>query len=612
MRSVPFPRLSVRRQEPNPAAASWRALLLAIAVPTLLVAILALEIAYLVDVRAAGRPERLDIFLLLAKLDAPAAGLVIMSVAAALLLARRTSARVAPPALERALRIVGAQPGLVSLCAGAAFLAGAVCVYRSWPLSMDEYSTLFQARAFAAGSLTGRFPPDLLPALVPDAFLSRSPHEILGRFFSASRTSGEIVSVYWPGFALLLTPFVWLGVPWLLNPLLGAALLLTCARLAHRIFPGSTAPAWTMAFLLGSPTFMAQSISFYAMNALLLANALFALLLVRPTAPRALAAGLVGSIALTLHVPYPHLLFALPWIGAVARAPRRRRLLLALGTGYAPLTLALGVGWILVRARVSGSSPGSGSDAPVTLAGAAQFIVDMARATLVRPNSDVAVVRLLELVRLCMWTVPGLPFLALVAYREYRTKPAVRLLAWSIATCVVGYLFVPVHQGHGWGSRYLYPAWLAFPVLSAGLVAGSVPSSPLRTFAVLATGTSLALANPLRAYQIRSFIDHHLAQLPPITRSHRQLMVLDLASGYYVGDLLQNDPFLRGTLVRVQSRGAAADRELIQRHFPGARLTASKGRHTVWTLPDTRPPARPSGADRPAPARGRRPASPRR
>ena len=69
-----------------------------------------------------------------------------------------------------------------------------------------------------------------------------------------------------------------------------------------------------MLLTLASPVFFADGISYYAMSAHLLANAVFALLLMEPTPRRAFLAGIVGSVALTLHNPVPHMLFAAPWI----------------------------------------------------------------------------------------------------------------------------------------------------------------------------------------------------------------------------------------------------------------------------------------------------------
>src|SRR6267154_443214 len=86
--------------------------------------------------------------------------------------------------------------------------AAALLVYRAHPLSMDEVAPLFQARVFARGRLAGQVPPELMPRLVPPF-----------RWFIETAPSGAMLSAYWPGFALLLTPFGWMVFWWRLTPL---------------------------------------------------------------------------------------------------------------------------------------------------------------------------------------------------------------------------------------------------------------------------------------------------------------------------------------------------------------------------------------------------------
>src|SRR2546426_1678951 len=133
--------------------------------------------------------------------------------------------------------------------------AAALLVYRAHPLSMDEYAPLFQARAFARGRLAGQVPSELVPRLVPPI-----------RWFIEAAPSGAMLSSYWPGFALLLTPFVLLGCPWLLNPLLGGATLLLVWRLARRIWPDTAAAGWAVLFTAASPAFTVNAISYYSMG----------------------------------------------------------------------------------------------------------------------------------------------------------------------------------------------------------------------------------------------------------------------------------------------------------------------------------------------------------
>src|SRR6185369_8488492 len=244
---------------------------------------------------------------------------------------------------------------------------GALTVYQARPLAMDEYAHWFQARAFAAGELTGRFPPDLLPRLVPPA--------LLYPFFATDPATGTVASTYWPGFALLLVPFTWLRAPWLLNPLLGGASLLLLAALARRWTGDAAAAGWALLLALASPAFTINAFSFYPLTAHLLLNLVWMALLVEgavaggtatfdpreplPAPPvltagarRLLAAGAVGSLALVLHNPVPHAVFALPWTAALLRR-RGLRAAAWLALGYLPLVLVLGLGWLPLRGGVA-------------------------------------------------------------------------------------------------------------------------------------------------------------------------------------------------------------------------------------------------------------------
>lgn len=130
------------------------------------------------------------------------------------------------------------------------------------------------------------------------------------------------------------------------GPYGGPALtLLVIHRLALELFDDREAAGFALLLTIASPVILANGISYYSMPAHLLANSAFALLLFRPTPRRAAAAGVVGSLALALHNPVPHMLFAHPgWSGSATRQGGMR-LLAALIAGYLPLCAQLGLGW---------------------------------------------------------------------------------------------------------------------------------------------------------------------------------------------------------------------------------------------------------------------------
>ena len=109
----------------------------------------------------------------------------------------------------------------VVLCLGTLF------VELDHPLAQDEYAALFQSRVFAAGRITGQFPPDLIAWLIPPFYMN---HFLYGSF-----QTGQVASAYWPGFALLLTPFSFVQAPWACNPLLASLALVLIGRIAVRV-----------------------------------------------------------------------------------------------------------------------------------------------------------------------------------------------------------------------------------------------------------------------------------------------------------------------------------------------------------------------------------------
>src|SRR4051812_8445558 len=124
----------------------------------------------------------------------------------------------------------------VILCLGALF------VERAQPLAQDEYAALFQSRVFAAGRVTGQFPPDMVARFIPPYYLNQ--------FLYASIQTGAVASAYWPGFALLLAPFSLVGAPWACNPLLACLALVLMGRISQRLSGEPRAAGWAMLLAL--------------------------------------------------------------------------------------------------------------------------------------------------------------------------------------------------------------------------------------------------------------------------------------------------------------------------------------------------------------------------
>jgi hypothetical protein len=468
------------------------------------------------------------------------------------------------------LRWIGEHPIKVASLTTAVLCAGAGLVYRNHPLSMDEFSPFFQSEIFASGHLTGQFPTPLLDWLIPPPFQDY--------FLNVSHANGNVTSSYWPSFALLLTPFTVLGIPWACNPVICGLTLLAAHRLALRIFNDVETAGLTVLLTVASPVFFADGISYYSMSAHLLANTVYALLLSQPTPRRAFMAGLVGSVALTLHNPVPHILFAVPWFLWIARQPDSARRVGALLAGYLPLVLLLGFGWFVFASQLTHEGTG------VTTAAATAESYASVGGAFRLPTASLLLARAIAIGKVWVWAVPGLVILACIGGWRWRRHPLCQLLTASALVTLLGYIIIPFDQGHGWGYRYFHSAWLVLAILGAGALAPAAAPEPgrnivfadasTRTFVVACALLTLTLGVGLRAVQMRQLISECMSQEPAYSGTERRVIILDPTGSFYGSDLVRNDPWLRGNVIRMITHGAAADAEMMHTQFPEL--------HRVW------------------------------
>lgn len=467
----------------------------------------------------------------------------------------------------------GSRAWLVVAATTVALAFGSHAVYHVHPLSLDEYAVVFQSRIFAEGKLTGWFPPPLIDWLVPKFFQ--------GRFLTLDRESGAVATVYWPGFALLLTPFSALGAPWLLNPILGGASVLVMHRLGLALFHSTERAGLVVLLTLASPAVTINALSYYSMPAHFLANALFLLLLLPATAGRAFAAGIVGSVALVLHNPVPHLAFALPWMAWLAFQPGRWKLLGALAAGYLPVSLALGWGWAIFLHHI-GSPAGLGELA--TPGGAAATFMNRLGSVLGWTSSTGLSVHLLDLAKLWLWSVPALLVCALLGVQRLREDRGIWLaLAGSALLTYFAYFVVRFDQGHGWGFRYFHSAWLVLPLFAVRAIAAP-GRGHLAGYLAGCALLSLVVLTGFRALQVEQFVARHLSQLPVAATGEARVRIVNPTNGYYAWDLIQNDPFLRGRVTTLVMRSADADRAMMARMFPQYHLLSEDRRGSVWGI----------------------------
>lgn len=159
--------------------------------------------------------------------------------------------------------------------------------YHGEPHIFDASAYLFAAKMYAQGHLSVPLPPAV------DRFPGPFMLQFNGRWFEQ----------YAPGTSLTLVPGIWLGVPWLVEPLLGTLALFGVGLIAARLYNRQVA---TLAVILGtlSPfyTYLAASYLSHAIALFYMVWALWALLRFaqgRLIWNMALSAALFGMASLT-------------------------------------------------------------------------------------------------------------------------------------------------------------------------------------------------------------------------------------------------------------------------------------------------------------------------
>jgi hypothetical protein len=492
------------------------------------------------------------------------------------------------PALAcRILRWAGEHPLIIAAIGLIVLCGGTLGVYHNHPLSMDEYAAYFQSQVFAAGHLTGQFPLPQMDWLIPPGFQNY--------FLSVSHGTGQVASYYWPAHALIMAPFTMVGMPWACNPVISALTLLVIHRLAMQIFADTEAAGLALLLTVASPVFFGIGISYYSMPSHLLANSVYALLLIRPTPSRVFAAGIVGSIALTLHNPVPHILFAAPWLVWIATRPDGIRLLATLCAGYLPLSALLGIGWF----EFSNHLRAEGQQLLAAKADAADRLKEML-GVFSLPTSTVLLSRSMALAKVWVWGVPGLLVLACYGAVRERGHIVCRLFTISALTTLIGYLFFPQDQGHGWGYRYFHSAWMALPLLATAAIyrpvrfwdrppdsipppAGIFEDQATKTYIAGCIVLTLVFGIGFRAWQMQSFMATDLNQLPHYHGTERRVVIVNYAGSFYAEDLVQNDPWLRGNVIRMLTHGSSEDEEMMAQNYPTWHQVYGDQFGTVWS-----------------------------
>jgi hypothetical protein len=202
------------------------------------------------------------------------------------------------------------------------------------------------------------------------------------------------------------------------------------------------------------------------------------------------------------------------------------------------------------------------------------------------PDAALLNLRVASLVKLWLWTSPCVFFLAFAGARRDFADRGVRLLTLSACLTFIGYCFVRFDQGHGWGYRYFHSAAGCIPILAGIAIAQeqSVAAQRLIAFVGATAVLSFLVIVPLQMLQIDTIIAGQLAQLPLPVRPGRNVFFIKPLAGFYLADLIQIDPLLRDRDLRLATRGAPLDGQLLHQNWPDAREVAKGPWGEQWYI----------------------------
>ncbi|MCX6549631.1 MAG: glycosyltransferase family 39 protein [Acidobacteria bacterium] len=351
-------------------------------------------------------------------------------------------------AYDRLLRTCDAaiaRPRLaLGLLASATFIvlaSIASLVLLRFPNSGDEYCYLYQVRAW----LDGR------------AWYPEHPLQAFFEFGHVRVLDGRVFSVFPPGWPAVIYAAEQAGIPaWLVNPLLGALVVVVCFLVARRWYDARVALVATVVMAMSS-FFLLNSASYYAHTFALLAVLLFASSALRGCERDSLIHGVIAGAAFAAAFTarfFTAVMCGLPFgLHYLRRAWRHWRFAAGFALGFLPIFAAflwhnhaLMSQWIVLPMK-----------------GFENYDARWFQSNLLTRGTDIALSNLWDWI---VWT-PGavLPLYAL-AMRD-RTGPMYQRLLGSVFLCVVAGYYVYVDTGgNRYGPRYYFEA-LPFVMLPA-------------------------------------------------------------------------------------------------------------------------------------------------
>ena len=404
---------------------------------------------------------------------------------------------------------------------------------RNFPNSGDEYAMQLSARLFSQGRLSA-------PPLEPREFFT--PYQVIN--------DHRLYGKYPPGWPALLSGGMKLGVPWLVNPLLGLLTLIILHRTARDHYTIETANL-SLFLVAGNPYFLFNSASYFSHPCCLFALTLFTFCSLRATGSPGrwsdfVGAGTAAGLALVTR-PFTAAVVVSTIIGLLllkAGKGSRRRMdwkKCFLGVGVFCL---FGVALLAYNRALTGDpllSPFAKYNPRDTL-GENEGTNDWTWA--VHNNL------LLRLWSLNEWMPLSLVVCAAFLWkRECRDNPNTLILVGVPLSLLIGHLFYLRDPMNEYGPRYLYESTSALLLLSAVAIRSTGHAGPVLAAAILVINlTTLATKNA----RFSKEVEDRMAVFEAVEQRNlsNAIVLLNTGSGTMLPrDLLRNGTDLTGTVL---------------------------------------------------------------
>ncbi len=404
--------------------------------------------------------------------------LLLAETALLLAAARFVQARVKP--LAGGLGLYGALFGLMALAA----LAGHYLVLAGYDLCRDEQMANFDAAVFAGGHLVEK-----LPAMWRD-----SGEALNTRFMYTAEHRGAWISAYLPMNAALRALFGLFASPVLVGPvmtMIGGVALWGCAR---RIWPEDREAAVVASLLyLASGQVLFAGMTAYAMPAHAALNLVWLWLWLGRSRMGDVLALAVGFVAVGLHQPLFHPMFAAPILFLLVRDREWKRAAFY-ALGYA----LIGAFWMIWWPTLTWGLVQASADAvqPEGVSYTSRLII-----TLMEGNFFVLPDMMANLLRFVAWQHILLVPLLVAGVAVARRNPLAGAIAAGLALTIGVMTLILSNQGYGFGYRYLH-GLIGNAILLAvfGWKAMGDATPRWRGLLVGTTALGIAVTTPMQAW----------------------------------------------------------------------------------------------------------------